>query len=80
MRNSYLEEINFRFEKLNIPRLNIEQKYATIFQQYGTEVEEMRKVQGRDDFFFSFFEVVSDFHCIFFLYFIELFYLFIDMQ
>ena len=34
-----------RFEKLKIPRLNIEQKYSTIFVQYGGEVEDMRKVR-----------------------------------
>lgn len=33
-----------RFEKLNIPRLNIEDKYAKILHQYGDEVEEIRKV------------------------------------
>ena len=36
-----------RFEKLNIPRLNIEQKYSTIFHQYGDEVEELRKVSTK---------------------------------
>ena len=35
----------FRFDKLNIPRLNIEQKYTTIFKQYGDEVEEIKKVK-----------------------------------
>jgi hypothetical protein len=29
---------------LNIPRLNIEQKYSSIFLQYGEEVEEIGKV------------------------------------
>ncbi|XP_053374157.1 dynein axonemal heavy chain 8-like [Mercenaria mercenaria] len=33
-----------KFEKLDIPRLNIEQKYSTIFLQYGEEVEEIRKL------------------------------------
>ncbi|XP_052240013.1 dynein axonemal heavy chain 8-like isoform X2 [Dreissena polymorpha] len=36
-----------KFEKLNIPRLNIEQKYSTIFVQYGVEVEDMRKLYQR---------------------------------
>ena len=34
----------FRFEKLNVPRLNIEQKYSSIFLQYGEEIEEIKKV------------------------------------
>ncbi|KAL4222174.1 Dynein heavy chain 8 [Mactra antiquata] len=33
-----------KFDKLNIPRLNIEQKYSTIFLQYGDEVEDIRKL------------------------------------